>query len=65
MLPCLSIGDALEVMEMRHDWANFQFTPELFKYVFTRLVPDVILHTQSQDETQVRDHYDRKRVLIR
>ncbi|KAL5523758.1 hypothetical protein ACEPAG_7931 [Sanghuangporus baumii] len=52
-------GDVLDILEMRHDWASFQFTPELFKYVFTRLIPDVIFHTQSQDETQVRDHYDR------
>ncbi|OCB90670.1 sphingolipid C9-methyltransferase [Sanghuangporus baumii] len=55
----ITIGDVLDIMEMRHDWASFQFTPELFKYVFTRLIPDVIFHTQSQDETQVRDHYDR------
>ncbi|KAF8528427.1 cyclopropane fatty acid synthase domain-containing protein [Hysterangium stoloniferum] len=52
-------GDVLEVLEQRHDWAKFTFTPELFKYVLTRLIPDVILHTQSQDEDQVRDHYDR------
>ncbi|EJD02955.1 sphingolipid C9-methyltransferase [Fomitiporia mediterranea MF3/22] len=52
-------GDVLEIMEMRHDWASFNFTPDLFKYVFTKLVPDVIFHTQSQDEEQVRDHYDR------
>ncbi|THH06598.1 hypothetical protein EW145_g3977 [Phellinidium pouzarii] len=52
-------GDVLESMEMRHDWATFNFTLELFKYVFTRLIPDVIFHTQSQDEEQVREHYDR------
>lgn len=46
-------------MELRHDWATFNFTPELFKYVFTRLIPDVIIHSQNQDEEQVRDHYDR------
>jgi hypothetical protein len=33
-------------------------TPELFKYVFTNLLPEVIVHSQSQDEEQVRDHYD-------
>lgn len=52
-------GDVLEIMEYRLDWARFNFTPELFKYVLTRLIPDVIFHTQSQDEDQVRDHYDR------
>nr|ODN76377.1 sphingolipid C9-methyltransferase [Cryptococcus depauperatus CBS 7841] len=52
-------GDILEIMEYRHDWATFEFTPELFKYVFINLIPDVVMHTQSQDENQVRDHYDR------
>ncbi|TDL20242.1 cyclopropane fatty acid synthase domain-containing protein [Rickenella mellea] len=52
-------GDVLDIMEQRHDWAKFTFTPELFKYVFTSLIPEVIVHSKSQDEEQVRDHYDR------
>jgi hypothetical protein len=52
-------GDVLEVLEQRHDWAAFQMTPELFKYVVFNLIPEVIVHSQSQDEEQVRDHYDR------
>ena len=46
-------------MEQRHDWAKMTFTPELFKYVFMNLIPEVIVHSQSQDEEQVRGHYDR------
>ncbi|CAK5271046.1 unnamed protein product [Mycena citricolor] len=52
-------GDVLDVLEQRHDWAKFTFTPELFKYVFLNFLPEVIVHSQSQDEEQVRDHYDR------
>lgn len=52
-------GDVLDIMEQRHDWAKFNFTMELFKYVFTVLIPCVISHSQTQDEEQVRDHYDR------
>ncbi|KAI9818208.1 MAG: Sphingolipid C9-methyltransferase 2 [Pycnora praestabilis] len=52
-------GDALEVMEYRHDWANFRFTLSLFRFFLTGMVPEVIMHTRSQDEEQVRDHYDR------
>ncbi|KAF2474500.1 S-adenosyl-L-methionine-dependent methyltransferase [Lindgomyces ingoldianus] len=52
-------GDCLEVMEMRHDWANFRFTFGLIKYFLTGMLPEVIMHTKSQDEEQVRDHYDR------
>lgn len=46
-------------MEQRHDWATFNFTPELFKYVFFNFIPEVIVHSQNQDEEQVRGHYDR------
>ncbi|KAK3944240.1 S-adenosyl-L-methionine-dependent methyltransferase [Diplogelasinospora grovesii] len=52
-------GDCLEVMEYRHDWVSFRFTLGLIKYVLTGLVPEAIMHTRSQDEEQVRDHYDR------
>lgn len=49
-------------MEQRHDWAKFSFTLELFKYVFTVLIPEVVVHSQAQDEEQVRGHYDRERI---
>jgi hypothetical protein len=55
----LFIGDVLDIMEQRHDWALFHMTPELFKYVFLNLIPEVIVHSQHQDEEQVREHYDR------
>ncbi|TFY67625.1 hypothetical protein EVG20_g3867 [Dentipellis fragilis] len=52
-------GDVLDIMEARHDWAKMVFTPELFRYVFMNFIPEVIVHSQQQDEEQVRDHYDR------
>lgn len=52
-------GDMLEVLEYRHDWANFRFTMNLFRFFLTGMMPEVIMHTRSQDEEQVRDHYDR------
>lgn len=52
-------GDALDILEDRHDWANFKFTPSLFKFFLTGMIPEVIMHSRSQDEEQVRDHYDR------
>ncbi|KAF2810276.1 S-adenosyl-L-methionine-dependent methyltransferase [Mytilinidion resinicola] len=52
-------GDCLEILEQRHDWANFRFTISLIKYFLTGMMPEVIMHTRSQDEEQVRDHYDR------
>jgi hypothetical protein len=41
-------GDALEVLEYRHDWASFRFTKMLFHHVFFSFVPEVIMHTRSQ-----------------
>lgn len=56
----LNLGDVLDIMEQRHDWAKMSFTWELFKYVFVEFIPSVVIHSQSQDEEQVRGHYDRK-----
>ncbi|ETS76148.1 hypothetical protein PFICI_11535 [Pestalotiopsis fici W106-1] len=52
-------GDCLEVMEYRHDWASFRFTWSLCKFFIFQMIPEVIMHSRSQDEEQVRDHYDR------
>lgn len=52
-------GDALEILEYRHDWASFRFTWGLYKHFLTGFIPEMLLHTRSQDEEQVRDHYDR------
>jgi hypothetical protein len=58
-LTLLFAGDVLEQMEYRHDWATFPLTADHFRYVLTQLIPDVIFHSEGQDEDQVRDHYDR------
>ena len=52
-------GDALEVMEYRFDWAQFCFTLSLYRFFFTGMIPELLMHSRSQDEEQVRDHYDR------
>ncbi|PRT56994.1 Sphingolipid C9-methyltransferase 2 [Wickerhamiella sorbophila] len=52
-------GDALDVLEMRHDWASFRFTLGLYKFFLFGMIPEVIMHSRSQDEEQVREHYDR------
>jgi len=41
-------GDCLDIMEYRHDWANFRFNMSLIKYVLFSFVPEVIMHTRSQ-----------------
>ena len=44
-------GDCLEVLEYRHDWANFRFTWGLFKFVFLQFAPEMIMHTRSQGKS--------------
>jgi hypothetical protein len=46
-------GDALDIMEYRHDWASFRFTISLMKYFVTGMMPEVIMHTRSQGELPV------------
>jgi hypothetical protein len=52
-------GDVFDILEYRFDWADFRMTPELFRYVFCNLVPDVLFHTSAQDAEQVGDTYNR------
>lgn len=49
----------MDVLEYKHDWASFRFTLGLFRFFLLGMIPEVIFHSQSQDEEQVRDHYDR------
>jgi len=44
-------GDCLEVLEYRHDWANFHFTLNIFKYFLLSFIPELILHTRSQGKS--------------
>jgi len=41
-------GDALEMLEYRHDWASFRFTLSLYWFFLTGMIPEVIMHTRSQ-----------------
>lgn len=52
-------GDAIDVLEYRAEWAKFTFTRGLFKFFLTGMIPEVIMHSRSQDEEQVQDNYDR------
>ncbi|OJJ42319.1 hypothetical protein ASPZODRAFT_77117 [Penicilliopsis zonata CBS 506.65] len=51
-------GDTLNAMEYRHDWATFNFTWDTFKFLLGTFFVDVMFHTRSQDEDQVRPTYD-------
>ncbi|KAJ2824820.1 hypothetical protein IWW50_003146 [Coemansia erecta] len=52
-------GDALEIFEKRYDWAFFPITLNVVKFFVFQWIPELLVHSKKQDETQVRDHYDR------
>ncbi|KAJ2724540.1 hypothetical protein GGI07_001887 [Coemansia sp. Benny D115] len=52
-------GDALRIFEKRYDWAFFPITANVAKFFFLQWIPELLWHSKKQDETQVRDHYDR------
>ncbi|KAJ2453337.1 hypothetical protein EV183_002292 [Coemansia sp. RSA 2336] len=52
-------GDALEIFEKRYDWAFFPITINVAKFFLLQWIPELLWHSKKQDETQVRDHYDR------
>jgi len=52
-------GDCLDVMEYRHDWADFSFTWPVFQFIIFTFFIDVIFHSRKQDEEQIRPNYDR------
>ena len=41
-------GDALEVLEYRHDWASFVFTMANFRFLLLNFFPELLLHSRSQ-----------------
>lgn len=47
-------GDALDILEYRHDWASFRFTYGLIKFFLTGMIPEVIMHTRSQGTSSTR-----------
>lgn len=56
-------GDVLDVLEHRHEWANFHFTWTHFKFVLTKMLPVVASHSKSADEAEINNQYDRERFL--
>jgi len=52
-------GDFIEFMKCRNEVFDYRLTWKHIKFFFTRMIPEVAIHSKSQDERIVRDHYDR------
>lgn len=56
----LDIPDMDAFLDRRRDLVSYElFTEEHLKFFFGRMIPEVAIHSKSQDERIVRDHYDR------
>lgn len=53
-------GDVLETLRNhRRQFVAFRFNLSHLKFFVTQWVPELLAHTKAQDESQVREHYDR------
>ena len=52
-------GDFEEFMKLRHGYFKYTLTAHHLKFFFSRLIPEVLIHSKSQDERIIREHYDR------
>jgi cyclopropane fatty-acyl-phospholipid synthase-like methyltransferase len=52
-------GDFVEFMECRNTFFDYTLTFDHIKFLLTRFIPEVLIHSKAQDERIVRDHYDR------
>lgn len=52
-------GDIYAFLENRHQYVTNTLTQDHFKWAFTHFVPEALIHSKSQDERIVREHYDR------
>src|ERR1019366_589675 len=52
-------GDFEAFMKLRDSYFKYSLTPHHLKFFFTRMIPEVVIHSKAQDERIVRSHYDR------
>jgi sphingolipid C9-methyltransferase len=52
-------GDIYEFLRKRDDLVTFRLTKDHFKWAVTNFIPEVTIHSKSQDQRIVREHYDR------
>jgi sphingolipid C9-methyltransferase len=55
----VDIPDMNAFLEARRDLVKFTLTKRHFEFFFTRMIPEVAIHSKAQDKRIVREHYDR------
>ncbi len=53
------VGNFEEFMKVRSTYFDYTITAHHLKFFFSRMIPEVLIHSKKQDERIVREHYDR------
>jgi len=56
--------DFKDVMKHKNDIFTYNFVGHHYKFFLTRFIPEVLIHSQKQDERIIRSHYDDKNDLF-
>ncbi len=57
-------GDLLKILDHKDDIFEFNYVWHHYKFVLTRMLPEVAIHSIKQDKRIVRRHYDNKNDLF-
>jgi len=52
-------GEIVDVLKNRDLFTNYAMTWGHYKFLLTRFLPEVLIHSKAEDERMVRWHYDR------
>jgi cyclopropane fatty-acyl-phospholipid synthase-like methyltransferase len=52
-------GDIYAFLRKRNDFVKYSLTTEHLRWAVTNFIPEVVIHSKSQDRRIVREHYDR------
>jgi len=52
-------GDMFQVLKNRDLYVNYAITWSHYKFLLTRFLPEVLIHSKADDQRMVRWHYDR------
>ncbi len=56
--------DLFEMLRHKDEVFNYDYVGHHYKFFFSRMIPEVVSHSQKQDERIVRSHYDNKNDLF-
>ncbi len=52
-------GDLHDFMRAREEWANYRFTWDQARFLITKFIPSLLIHSKAADEKFVVGHYNR------